>query len=349
MLLLAAGVAVAGGCAGGKKKQKARDARRTAAAGPPLMRHEFALPGLGRDFRVVVYCPDEEAAYRAEKAAFDELAALEGLFDTSRPDSEVSQIHANAGLGAVRVSDLLYDVLKEGVRLTNASDGAIDVTAGAYDALWRAAAANERTLADADLAAADALVGVEKLRLDPIDRTAHLTVAGMRLELSALVGGIACDRILRSLSRAGFPIALVDANGRIALGDAPPGTAGWRIEVTNAPRKSKTRVLHLSRRGIASSGRVGDVVVIDGQTYSRVLNPQTGIGATNLSAATVVARRAWQADALARAAAVLGEEPGRRLVSSVRNARVSFHGPPAAAARAPARETPAEPAAATSP
>ena len=341
-LLFAAALLAAGpACGGGGTRQRA-DGRRV----PAMLRHEFIMPGLGGDFRIVVYCSDEQAARLAERVAFAQLADLERIFDEGRPDSEVSLLHANAGLGAVRTSTELYFLLRQGIRLYERSDGAVDVTAGAYAALWRAAAAEGRMPTDQELAQADTLVGFEKLRLDPIDRTAHLTVEGMRLDLAALLRGYVCDRLLAALKRAGFRAALVDGGGRIALGDAPPGTKGWWIEVQNAGRRSKERRVQLARRAIASSGQVGDVVVIDGRPYSRLMNPQTGIGADNLAAATVVARRGWQADALARAAAVLGEEQGRQLVESVRAARVSFHRPRGVPAQAePAPPADARPAA----
>src|SRR5687767_14359680 len=102
-LLAAAVLALAVGCGGGKKRAAVREAR-----GPALLRHEFAMPGVGGDFRIVVFCPDIEATYLAEQAAFAKLLEMEQMFYESRTDSEVSQIHANAGLGAVRVSDDVY-------------------------------------------------------------------------------------------------------------------------------------------------------------------------------------------------------------------------------------------------
>jgi thiamine biosynthesis lipoprotein len=339
----------AGGGCGGKKKQlkKAQEVAAAAAVAALPVRHEFVMPGLGGDFRVVVYVADQAAGHEAERVVFERLTTLEIGFDEERADSDITQLHANAGLGAVRVSDDVYQFLKQAVAFAAESDNAVDVTAGAYARLWHETASNDRTLTEQDMAAADAVVGIDKLRLDPISREAFLTATGMRLELGGWARAFAADWLLQSLSRAGFPVAMVDVGGRIALGDAPPGTDGWRIRVNNAPRGSKERVLRLSRQGVASSGVAGDVVEVNGRRYARLLNPQTGVGATNLAAATVVARRAWQADALARAAAVLGEPAGGRLVSKRRGARVWYHAPPAGGAKSrPAQPLP-QPAAPT--
>jgi thiamine biosynthesis lipoprotein len=323
-------VCAAASCAGPAKPSDPSDRPSTRPAPAARLRHQFVIPesGGGGGLRVVVYCADAAGAARAEQAAADRFARFQKVFDEGRPDSEVSQIHANAGLGAVRVSDELYYLLRQAERLSVRADGAVEPTAGAYDALWRAAAAGGRLPTDEELARADALVGPTKLRLDAIDRTAHLTEPGARLDLSPFVRGYACDVVLDALGRAGFPVALVDAGRRIAVGDAPPGTKGWPVRVNNAGRKAPERTLTLVRQGVASSGTLADSVAIDGQSYALVMDPRTAIGTRNLAPATAVARRAWQADGLARAAAVLGERRGRKLARSLRNAKVWFHYPP---------------------
>src|SRR5215207_1554177 len=82
-------------------KRSEQDTRQSA-----MPRYEFTHPALGQAFRVVVYCPDDAAAREAEAVVVRRLAELEEVFDDRedvRPTSEVSRIHANAGIGAVRV------------------------------------------------------------------------------------------------------------------------------------------------------------------------------------------------------------------------------------------------------
>jgi thiamine biosynthesis lipoprotein ApbE len=85
------------------------------------------------------------------------------------------------------------------------------------------------------------------------------------------------------------------------------------------------RVVRLARQGIASSGRADDVVEIGGETYSRWIDPRTGIGALNVRPVTAVARTAWRADAMARAAAVLGEADAPAMMRTTPNVKVWFH------------------------
>ena len=298
---------------------------------PAMPRYEFTQPAFGQTFRVVVYCPDDEAAREAEAVVVRRLAELEEIFDDRedvRPTSEVSKIHANAGLGAIRVSDELYAFLRQVDDVAKRARGTIDLTTGVYTRMWDKAVETGVLPTDEDIRAADPVVGREKLRLDPINRTVHLTAPGTRLDLRPYVPGYVCDRVLAALRRAGFPSALVDAGDRIAVGDPPPGREAWLILVNDAPPTSPHRVLQLARQAVASSGRVGDHVRVGGVNYSRIVHAGTGRGTLNLAAVTVVARRAWQATALARAAAVLGPDDGEAMLRAVRGAAGWFHFPP---------------------
>lgn len=292
-----------------------------------LIRHEFTHPGLGTRFRIVVYCPDDAAIGRVETAVIRRVAELDEVFDDTRPTSEMAQVYANAGIGAVRVSDDLFGLLFQLQKLRGPSQGAFDVTAGAYAELWRASVATGTIPSPQQLEQARQNVGHEKLRLDPINRTVHITTPGVRLNLADVIPGYACDRILAALRSAGMPSALVDAGGRIAVGDPPPGRDAWLIEVTNTSPTSPNRVMRLKRQAIASSGHIGDAVRIGDVRFSRIVNPLTGIGARNIVPVTAVASRAWQADAVSRAASVLGETDAHALIRAASNVRLTFHTP----------------------
>src|SRR5688572_15160603 len=227
VLLAAVAVALLGGaCA--PKRAKVEDHQ------PGPVRYEFTHPALGERFRVVVYCPDDAAAAEAEAVVVRRLGELEEILDDRedvRPNSEVSRIHADAGKSPVRVSDDLYALLRQVDDVAERSRGAIDLTTGVYRRRWERAIATSVAPTDEEIRAADPVVGREKLKLDSINRTVFLTTAGTRLDLRGYLAGYVCDRLLAALRRAGFPIALVDGGGRIAVGDPPPGREAWLVVV----------------------------------------------------------------------------------------------------------------------
>ena len=98
----------------------------------------------------------------------------------------------------------------------------------------------------------------------------------------------------------------------MAAGEPPPGQRGWRIEVapldvTNAP---PARFLSLANAGLATSGDLFQRLEIDGRRYSHVVDPRTGLGLTDHSLVTVIAREAMTADGLSKVVSVLGPEKG---------------------------------------
>ena len=78
----------------------------------------------------------------------------------------------------------------------------------------------------------------------------------------------------------------------------------------------------IRNQAIATSGDVFQRVEIGGQRYSHIVDPRTGIGLTDHSLVTVIARDCTTADSLATAVSVLGPEKGLRLVRRTPGAAV---------------------------
>ena len=119
---------------------------------------------------------------------------------------------------------------------------------------------------------------------------------------------------------------MVDGSGDLAVGDPPPGRAGWKVAVASLenPDKRSTEVLELANIAIATSGDAFQSVTIDGKRFSHILDPRTGLGLTTSSSVTVLASDATTADAMASAISVMGPEAGQRLVARTRDVESLF-------------------------
>ena len=280
---------------------------------PELQRFEFSEPQMGVPFRIVLYAPHATKAQEAARAAFQRVSQLNVIMSDYDTDSELSRLSRTAGSGqSVILSADLWKVLAKAQEFSARSDGAFDVTVGPYVSLWRKAR-REKKLPRADLlAAARNAVGWRKLRLDPKTRSATLLAEDMRLDLGGIAKGYALDEALRVLRKQGVRRALVTGGGDMAAGDPPPGKSGWRIkvaplDVTNAP---PARFVSLANAGLATSGDLFQRLEIDGRRYSHVVDPRTGLGLTDHSLVTVIAREAMTADGLSKVVSVLGPEKG---------------------------------------
>jgi thiamine biosynthesis lipoprotein len=280
---------------------------------------------MGVPFRIVLYAPNRAAAERAAQAAYQRIAALNHILSDYETDSELSQLSRTSGQGKpIKVSADLWTVLNRARQWSERSAGAFDVTVGPYVSLWRKARREKRLPDPARLTEARPAVGYEKLELNPRTRTAQLRAPNMRLDLGGIAKGYAVDEALVGLRRHGVERALVSGGGDLAVSGPPPGKRGWRIEVapldvSNAP---PARFVLLRRGALATSGDLFQHLEIDGKRYSHIVNPRTGIGLTDHSLVTVMARDCTTADALATAASVLGPVDGPKLIEQIPGAAV---------------------------
>lgn len=258
---------------------------------------------MGVQARVVVYARDAAEADRAGAGAFRRLDELEAVMSDYRPDSELMRLCEHGGGEPVPVSEDLLAVLGRSLEIARATGGAFDPTLGPVVALWREARVTGKVPDAERLKAARALTGWSALVIDSASRTARLTCGGMRLDVGGIGKGFAAHEAAKAVKAAGVSHCLVALAGDIALGDPPPGAAGWRIVVE---RTGQT--VPLANACISTSGDTEQFIEFDGVRYSHVLDPATGLGLTRRVQATVIARDGATADALATALCVLGRD-----------------------------------------
>jgi thiamine biosynthesis lipoprotein len=287
--------------------------------GPGISRFESTETHMGSPFKIVLYSPDEAAARRASRAAFDRIASLDAAFSDYQPDSELMRLCDRAGGPPVAVSDDLLDILLRARAMYERSGGAFDVTVGPVVRLWRRAR-RDRKMPDPDtLARARALVGFDLVEIDPAAKTVRLRKAGMKLDLGGIAKGYAADEAVSVLKRLGVDRALVAGAGDIVVSGPPPGRDGWSIAVAplDDPNGPPERFLSLRDAAVSTAGDTERFVVIDGKRYSHIVDPKTGRGIVDRCSVTVVARDGATADAVDTAVYALGPERGLPLVESV--------------------------------
>jgi thiamine biosynthesis lipoprotein len=288
------------------------------AADPPPSRFEFAENLMGTRFRVVLFAADAATAKRASTAAFRRVADLNGIMSDYAPESELMRLCKKAGGPAVPVSPDLFAVLARAAELSRITDGNFDVTVGPVVRLWRRSRRTRELPADADLAAARALVDYRKITLDPVARTARLAKPGMLIDLGGIAKGYAAEAAQAVLKEHGVTRALVAGGGDIAVSGPPPNKAGWEIGVARAPGEpadGPTLVLHDC--GVSTSGDAEQYVEIAGKRYSHIVDPRTGLGLTDSWQVTVIAPDATTSDGMTKVLCVLGPQKGLEAIAGL--------------------------------
>jgi thiamine biosynthesis lipoprotein len=298
-----------------------------AAAEPPASgRVHETRRHMGVAWTIVVYAVDNDQALAAVAAAHDEVARLERILSDYDPESELSQLSAQAPTrDPVPVSEDLWQVLDRAVAWRESSGGAFDPTVGPLTKLWRQARRSGKLPLPEKLTAARAAVGPDTLRLHPHNKACELTVWGMRLDLGGIGMGVAIDRAVAILREHGITAGMIDASGDIAVIGAPPDRDSWRVAVAALGlHEGDTAEIALRDAAVTTSGDAFQSVTIDGVRYSHIIDPRTGLGVTGPAAVTVIAPDCTTADALATAASVLGPTAGMRLVAATPGAAARF-------------------------
>jgi thiamine biosynthesis lipoprotein len=279
---------------------------------PNLTRFNYEQAHMGTKFKILLYAADEATAVKASKAAFARIAELDAIMSDYRPASELMQLCAKSGGDPVKVSDDLWTVLERAHQVAKRSDGAFDVTVGPIVRLWRRARRTGKLPDAEDLAKALAIVGYDKMKLDPKEHTVQLLKAGMQLDLGGIAKGYAGDQALLAMKKFGVTRALVACGGDIVIGDSPPDADGWTVGISpvDDPESKPKKYLILSNAAVSTSGDAEQYVEIDGKRYSHIVDPKTGLGLVGRMTATVVAPNGITADSLTKVLAVLGPDKG---------------------------------------
>ena len=237
--------------------------------------------------------------------ALREADRLDAAWSIYRDDSAVSILNRDAASAPVPVDAELFALLARAEDLWRRTDGAFDITTTPLSRCWGFVARDGRVPDDAAIDAARAVVGLDRVTLDPAARTVHFRVRGAELNLGAIGKGAAVDAIAGQLARRGVRHALVSAAGSSARAIGGRD-GGFAVDVTSPLADRPLARLRLRRGALGTSGIGLQSVVQDGRRFGHVIDPRTGWPAAGVVSATVVAADAATADALSTAMLIGG-------------------------------------------
>jgi len=269
---------------------------------------------MNTDVRVAILAGDPREANRYIDQVEALFADTEGRLSRFLPDSELSALNAAAGR-PFQASAMLFEVVHAAVEAARMTDGIFDPTvlpsliAAGYDRSFE-------LLGEQPAGRAAGWRGSWRdIRLDPSARTITIP-QGCALDLGGIGKGWAVDRAVELLSD--WVSFGVDAGGDLYVGgrrhDRP-----WRIGVADPRFPGRDLLqLQLEERAVATSSVIRRRWVRGGEVMHHIIDPRTGNPASSrVIAATVVADSVAQAEVLAKAAIILGEEQGLRLIEGV--------------------------------
>jgi thiamine biosynthesis lipoprotein len=256
---------------------------------------------------VTVLTTDPHALPRAERALYQELAAIDLACSRFRPDSELSRVNATAGTPTI-VSPLLAQALDAALRAAELTDGAVDPTVGrsvialGYDRTFASLRPEQAVPALAAVPAA----GWRTIEWNPAERRIVIRPR-TALDLGATAKALAADRAARHAAEVAGCGVLVNLGGDLAIAGDPP-TGGWVVGLADDHTdKRPGPAVTISDGALASSGTTVRRWKRGGRMQHHIVDPATG-RSTDVCwrTVTVAAATCVDANAASTAAIVLG-------------------------------------------
>jgi thiamine biosynthesis lipoprotein len=278
-----------------------------------IVRREVVL--MGTAFVFVVDAEPREAT-RAIEATTKRLHDLEREISSWLPDSDVAKLNARAGIEPVAVGEHTLELLRISKQLHRETDGTFDVTIGSVWDLWPFRDSGLPLPSQEQLAEGLKLVNASRIELDLASRTAYLPVVGMKVNLGAIGKGYAAKIAVDVMSEQGIERAAISTGGDIyLLGRKTMGP--WIVGIEH-PRKTNRYIEQFVAGdvAVATSGDAKRFIVRSGKRYGHILDPRTGMPATDCQSVTIAASEPAVADAYATAVFVMGPEAGMNWVEA---------------------------------
>ncbi|MDA0336767.1 MAG: FAD:protein FMN transferase [bacterium] len=260
---------------------------------------------MGTVVRIALYI-DEDAAPPMFALARDEIDRLSAQLTHYGSDSEVARVNAHAADGWMDISPDLAEALGMALGIARRTGGVFDPALGALTHLWGFPDATRPPAAGA-IDSALARTGYQRVQFDTA--RVRFSVDGVHLDLGGAAKGYIVDRTVARLQAASVAAGVVEAGGDLRYWGTKPDGRAWRFGIQH-PRQADLIIAvdDVGLAALATSGDYEQTFEFDGHRYHHLLDPSTGMPANRAISATVWARSAMEADALATAAFVAGPQ-----------------------------------------
>lgn len=275
---------------------------------------------MGTTFKICLTIQSEQLlAARADITdALNEIKVINSWMSDWQPETELSKVNEAAGKTPVKVRKELFDVLKETLAISKASDGALDPTFNVMWGLYNYKKGGEREATEDELKERLPLINWQNVIMDEEKSTVFLKTPGMRLGLGAVGQSYAADRAAELLKPKGYKGGYIDGSGDTVFWGHKPGGALWTIGVRD-PRNPENVLMRIygTDFAVTTAGDDENFFVKEGRRVHHIIDPKTGRSAFKSRQVTVISKRAFDADAWDTAAFVMGPEKAKPILEKL--------------------------------
>ena len=279
----------------------------------------FTHPAMGTTYELYLYAATEAQANSEAEKAFEVVDDVEELLSNYRPQSELSRINEEAYGGTVTTDPETFEFLEDSLAWSERSDGAFDITVGQLMKAWGFFRSTGHVPSETEVRTVLAKTGWRNVKLDRATRSVRFAVPGVELDPGGIGKGFAVDKVMEVLRLDGIGSALLSAGSSTiyALG-APPGKAGWQVNVPDPRRADATLAVVLLRDTSLSTASCAEKhFVLQGHLYCHIMDPRLGRPVEGRLQATVITPIATDGDALSNVMFVDDAKARERVMASL--------------------------------
>jgi len=243
------------------------------------------------------------------------LARIDRSMSGYRSDSEIARFNASSSTGWIEVSADLASVVAAALRVSEQSEGVLDITVAPLVDLWGFGPSGPRAdvPSEQEISQARSRVGFHKLQTRASPPALRKDEPAVTVDLNAVAPGYAVDLLADELTKLGLADFMIDIGGEVRVRGHNQRGRTWRIAVEKPVdgEPQPYAILELTDMAVTTSGEYRHYDVRAGRRFSHTIDPRTGRPIEHdLAAVVVVSSTALDADAWATALNVLGAEAG---------------------------------------
>ncbi len=279
-----------------------------------------SLKLMGNRFQLSAVGDNEDWANECIDAGITEIQRIEKLLTTYNEESETALINRYAGIKPVVISEETFNIIERSIRISNITQGAIDITYGSVDKrLWNFDT-NLSSLPDKITAKKMArLINYKNIILDKGKSSVMLKEKGMRIGFGGIGKGYAAEMAKQVMKKKGVKSGIVNASGDMTTWGMQPNGQPWTIGIVDPNAKDKIfSYMNITDMAVATSGNYEKYILVNGQKYSHTINPRTGLPIRGIKSVTIISHNAEIADAMATPLMVMGIVPGLNMINQIK-------------------------------
>jgi thiamine biosynthesis lipoprotein len=212
-------------------------------------------------------------------AAEEELARIDALLSNYRADSELERFNAVRSSEPIELSAELVRLLELAKRIHGASAGCFDPTVLPLVRAWGFDAEAPVVPTPEALAAARAVVGLDKLEL--VDSTrVRKRIPQLEVDMASIGQGYTAGRLAALLEQHGSAGYLAEIGGEIVARGSKPDGSAWRVGIENpvagVDPGPALRLPPAASTAVVTSGSYRQYFEVDGRRLGHIIDPRTG-------------------------------------------------------------------------